>query len=737
MPQSTDGQIISLGILQKKGIGNIIFLLEHYSICSQEGINKMKKLLLFVISVLLILVTAASAEQILEEGIIGTEENGYYILWDDGILVIDCEDYASWDYEVPSDVARYATCVLYSRKVKTIGNGRFADRRNILEFTVEDSNPNYTAGDGILYSKDMKVLQECPCGKTGVITVPEGVREIADDAFSSGLLSGIILPDTLEVIGNQAFFDCNNLKSITLPKSVRSIGDSIGGMVFPFALENIYTDEANSTFISEDGVLMLKEPRTFFHYPQGRRTEAYEAPYAVRIGDDAFRSSRFLSVTFREGLEIIGKRAFESSDISEIHLPSTLKEIQKGAFNRCEYLTVVHFDGTVSQWKAVNIENANDDIRKLTVHCADGDCLPGPVSGTFGGGMSYTLYPNGYLYIEGERCWSSDNLFRDNKRIRYVEFAPGVLEIPMNIFMNCSNIEKVVIPDTVTKIGDRAFYGCESLQSIEIPASVIQIGDGVAIGQWTDSQVFDRCGLLRDIYYGGTTETWMNMGFNPGTESALLGCTVHCSDGTVPPMYPEYTNLLTSCGDHAFYYFTYSHLIVVGSGAVSSIHDMYMKDISVTEGITSIGENCFGGMNYTENVYLPVSLTHVGKGAFRYCSMLKDIYYAGTEEQWNAITFDEMTDPVVHATIHFHLPPDPAQCKNWLYLPEDLTVIGSEAFAGCIEDAVLIPGGCTYIGPGAFRNCPNLKVVFMNANTRIDETAFEGCPEDMVIRRSE
>ena len=60
-----------------------------------------------------------------------------------------------------------------------------------------------------------------------------------------------------------------------------------------------------------------------------------------------------------------------------------------------------------------------------------------------------------------------------------------------------------------------------------------------------------------------------------------------------------------------------------------------IKDIKVT----SIGNEVFFGCSELTSIEIPSSVTSIGDLAFWFCSGLKDVYYTGTQEQWNAISF--------------------------------------------------------------------------------------------------
>ena len=84
------------------------------------------------------------------------------------------------------------------------------------------------------------------------------------------------------------------------------------------------------------------------------------------------------------------------------------------------------------------------------------------------------------------------------------------------------------------------------------------------------------------------------------------------------------------------------------------------------------------------------------------CSSLADVYYAGTEAQWNEIRIDSFNSEFKAATVHFECAPMPTYTKV-VVLPASLTTIRSEAFAGLASmEAVSIPATVTWIAEDAF-----------------------------------
>ena len=95
---------------------------------------------------------------------------------------------------------------------------------NIEEFVISEKNETLMAEDGIIYQKKEQKLNKCGGGKKGKVTVKEGTKEIAENAFSGcDEIEEIVLPDSIEKIGENAFKGCKNLKKIVLPENVKEI----------------------------------------------------------------------------------------------------------------------------------------------------------------------------------------------------------------------------------------------------------------------------------------------------------------------------------------------------------------------------------------------------------------------------------------------------------------------------------------------------------------------------------
>ena len=113
----------------------------------------------------------------------------------------------------------------------------------LAAFKVHEDNATLSAADGVLFNKNTKSLVLYPFRKTEVVyTVPEVIERIGNNAFyDNNKLEKIILPSTLNTIGSYAFYTCDYLSDVNFPENLTSIGQ--------YAFYGIKLNPANSNLI--------------------------------------------------------------------------------------------------------------------------------------------------------------------------------------------------------------------------------------------------------------------------------------------------------------------------------------------------------------------------------------------------------------------------------------------------------------------------------------------------------
>ena len=369
------------------------------------------------------------------------------------------------------------------------------------EATEEDFKYAIEDKFGVKYSRDGKKLLRASYSLfwEKEYVVREGTEVICDCAFfCCESLQSITIPNSVKSIGNRAFYECKSLQSITIPNSVTSIGkeafsccESLQSITIPNSVKSI----GNYAFRNCESLQSVTIPNSVTKIGNEAfwgcdSLQSVTIPNSVTsIGNKAFNDCKSLqSITIPNSVKSIGDGAFRECDsLQSITIPNSVTSIGEGAFSTCVSLQSVTIPNSVR-----NIGNhaffgcnicfficnstyfQNDDVclfnkDKTAIVSRIKDCV------------NYII-PNSVTSI-------GDDAFSGCESLQSVTIPNSVTSIGYEAFSRCTSLQCVTIPNSVKSIGIGAFSGCESLQSVTIPNSVTSIGDGA----------FSRCESLQSI----------------------------------------------------------------------------------------------------------------------------------------------------------------------------------------------------------------------------------------------
>ncbi|MDE7422156.1 MAG: leucine-rich repeat domain-containing protein [Lachnospiraceae bacterium] len=179
------------------------------------------------------------------------------------------------------------------------------------------------------------------------VQLPRTLKTIEKDAFKGCInLRKIELPETVENIGYSAFEKCEKLKKIYLPKALCAIEYS---SFFDTNIEEFIIDKGNAFFTTVDGVLYNKKCTQLVMAPP-KKSKLKLPKTVTKINSYAVWGNKALTdVALNTALTTIGERAFgECSALKKVKLPNALKKIGEAAFEGCSALEDVQITNAVT-----------------------------------------------------------------------------------------------------------------------------------------------------------------------------------------------------------------------------------------------------------------------------------------------------------------------------------------------------------------------------------------------------
>ena len=325
------------------------------------------------------------------------------------------------------------------------------------------------------------------------------------------------------------------------------------------------------------------------------------------------------------------------------------------------------------------------------------NCIQSIMSSAFYscGSLAKVVIPDSVIYI-------GDYAFEECVSLRSITIPNSVTTIGEGAFYNCSNLKHVYVSNGIETIGSDAFSGCGDLnvyladgQLWGFPtrykdAKITLHDDWNPLMKGEASETYATKVYVNDIstnsiiYYGEagvipTDSSLFKYSLNDNGQSYTIRSKDTSLSGkiVIPYTYKDLPitaiddfdgtgitevilpNCIREIKTSAFAACSSLSKAIIPIGVTSIGDDAFyecvkLTSVNIPNGVTSIGGYAFGDCTKLTSVSIPNSVTSIGGYAFDGCRLLKDVYYEGAKEQWNAIEINKTgNEALLNANIHY------------------------------------------------------------------------------------
>ena len=477
------------------------------------------------------------------------------------------------------------------------------------------------------------------------------------------------------------------------------------------ALSEITIDSANTSYASISGCIIDQELDTIIKVLENATIP--NDPGVLAIGEGAFENCLWLEqITIPSNILTIKEGAFAGCEnLMSVTLGSGLIQILDNAFEGCIRLVEVF------NYSTLDISLGSDTHGGVAKNALEASTSSGlsriTVSGDFvlynGVSATYVIKYTGESDSIDLSAYSYDGIasyaFYGNSTLREINLS-GVSTIGASAFENCSALSSVTLSSSLTAIGDNAFYNCYKLV-------LVCNGSSLAITK------------------GHTTNGYI----------AFYAVTVATGAGS--EQFVQDTDFTVYVADNKAYIIAYtgSNTSVTVELSSVSAEEIYLSanafagntsvtEITLAEGIESIGAFAFKGCTALQRVNIPTSVSSIDPSAFSGCTSLAEISVNSSNASF------ETQDGVLYTSGKTSVVKYPAaKAGSELLLPSTVSVIMPYAFADCtaLEDVSLVGYQITCIGAHAFEGSGITSIHIPSTVSTIGDYAFASCYELSII----
>ena len=491
--------------------------------------------------------------------------------------------------------------------------GSIADWCNIKFRDTETSNPLFNGAT--LYINNETVT---------TLTIPDTVKAIKDYSFTNcNGLTSVSIPDSVTSIGKSAFANCD-ITSVTFGNNLTSIGSrafencKITNITLPNS--TISTD----TFTGCPITKATLHTSDIFSIPKD-----YLKTLVITSGEFEENSLYLPNVTnviLGDDITSIKENTFHNCpNLNSITLGTGLTSIEEDAFYECNKLV------EIINHSNLPIKKRSYDYGGIALHAI-----------SIHNEQSKIVNKNDFMFVKDEN--NVNYLFNYTGKdtdLRLPEnFNGESYQIGRNVFSKNTTLKSVIIPDSVTAINGSAFSDCTNLTDVIIGDGVISI----------EEFAFAYCTNLTNVTLGENVNSIGNYVF---FKSNLQDITIpesvtsigedtfaNCKNLTTIVIGDNITSLHASAFANSAYYNDENNwengLLYIGKNLIASKGDI-SNECVIKDGTLYIAHCAFVSYKNLTSVVIPESVISIGKNVFWLCNNLTNVYYNGTQSNWNEI----------------------------------------------------------------------------------------------------
>ena len=444
-------------------------------------------------------------------------------------------------------------------------------------------------------------------GNETALTLPSDITSINNYAFYGSFLTSITIGNSVDSIGDGAFYNCYKLVEVYNLSSLNiTAGSEDNGCVGYYA-KNVYTATSGSSKLSTDnnGYIIYTdgEDKILVDYV-GNETKLTLPGDITAINDCAFYGcSSLTSITIGNSVESIGYGAFYGCEkLTSVTIGNSVESIGDGAFAYCDSLTSVTIPNSVKSIGSYAFYDC-DSLTSVTI----------PDSVTSIGNYAF------------EDCYTLTYNVKDN--VKYLGNETNLYLVAMGMVNKSAT--SLSIADTCKVISDYAFYYCTSLTNVTIPNSVTSIGECA----------FHYCISLTSVNYLGTIESWCGIAFDDYFANPLYFAEKLYLNGELLTDI-VILNTITEIKDYAFLCCT------------------SLTSIEIPSSVTNIGYGAFAGCTSLTSIVIPSSVTSIGSQAFLGCTSLASIEFEDTTDWYRTDDYDNWINKTGGTLVDVSTPTD-------------------------------------------------------------------------------